>query len=211
MGKGLSCGYGVQDQVPARVRWCMSGCAAQLLFLAVERVDRTPDRRIGSRMSVAGYAVRVEQGPSPTVSGTATGVSGCPQPHSWSSQADPLALTSQRRPREAADHRLPFHYCDTAQQRRGGRFGNSPGRLVGRRPPLSVRLPGLNGAMVITASRCMAWPRCHLAQCPTGPPGQASWKNLACGDLDSARRQLGRGIARPSALCDVRGYEGRGR
>ena len=53
MGYGLSSGYGVQDQVPARVRWRMSGCAAQLLCVAVERVDRTPDRRIGSRMSVA--------------------------------------------------------------------------------------------------------------------------------------------------------------
>ncbi len=53
MGEGLSSGYGVQDQVPARVRWRMSGCAAELLRVAVERVDPTPDRRIGSRMSVA--------------------------------------------------------------------------------------------------------------------------------------------------------------
>ena len=62
MGEGLSSGYGVQDQVPARVRWRMSGCAAQLLRVAVERVDRTPDRRIGSRMSVAGYAVGAVMG-----------------------------------------------------------------------------------------------------------------------------------------------------
>src|ERR1035437_1126194 len=53
MGEELSSGYGVQDQVPARVRWRMSGCAAQLLCVAVERVDPTPDRRIGSRMPVA--------------------------------------------------------------------------------------------------------------------------------------------------------------
>ena len=62
MGEGLSSGYGVQDQVPARVRWRMSGCAAQLLCGAVERVDPTPDRRIGSRMSVAGYAVGAVMG-----------------------------------------------------------------------------------------------------------------------------------------------------
>ena len=42
--------------------------------------------------------------------------------------------------------------------------------------------------MVITAGPCMAWPRCHLTQCLPGPPGKASWKSLACGDLDSARR-----------------------